>query len=73
MTALSPYEGEIGGPEPHLTIAAIDEGDRADDVAELARLELALLLPFQFDVDDVSLFVELGDGTWQESDTFGLG
>ena len=29
--------------------------------------ELAPLLPFRFAVDSVSLFEELGDGTWQES------
>ena len=68
-----PYEGEAGDPEPHLTIAAIGEGDSADQVAERARSELATLLPFRFAVDGVSLFEELGDGTWQESSRFRFG
>jgi len=68
-----PYEGEAGDPEPHLTIAAIGEGDSADHVAEIARSELAPLLPFRFTVNSVSLFEECADGAWQESCRFGLG
>jgi 2'-5' RNA ligase len=68
-----PYEGEGGEPEPHLTIAAIEEGDSADRVAKLADMEFAALLPFRFAVDGVSLFEELDNGTWQESCRFGLG
>ena len=68
-----PYEGEGGEPEPHLTIAAIDEGGSADRVADLARSELTTLLPFRFAVDGVSLIEERGDGTWRESFRFRLG
>ena len=71
--AFPPYEGEGGEPEPHLTIAAIDDGDSAGRIAEIARSELVPLLPFRFAVDSVSLFEELDDGTWQESVRFGLG
>jgi len=67
------YEGEAGDPEPHLTIAAINEGDSPDRVAAIARSELAPLLPFRFAVNGVSLFEERGDGTWQESCRFELG
>jgi 2'-5' RNA ligase len=71
--AYPPYEGAVGGPEPHLTIAAIDEAESTDRVVELARSELGALLPFRFVVGGVSLFEETGDGTWQESARFGLG
>ena len=70
---LPPYEGEGGQPEPHLTIAAIDDGDSAERVANVARPEFALLLPFRFVVDSVSLFEEQDDGMWQESARFKLG
>lgn len=66
-------DGERGDPVPHLTIAAIDAGDSADRVAELARAELALRLPFRFVVTGVSLLEEGGDGMWHELSQFGLG
>jgi 2'-5' RNA ligase len=68
-----PYAGEDIEPEPHLTIAAIDDGDSAELVANVARSEFAPLLPFRFAVDSVSLFEERDDGTWRESARFGLG
>lgn len=71
--AFPPYEGEAGEPEPHLTIAAIADGDDAGRVAEIAYSELAQLLPFRFVVDGVSLFEEQADATWLESARFPLG
>lgn len=68
-----PYEGEFSDPEPHLTIATIDEGDSVERVAELARIELGPSLPFRFAVTCVSLFEEQGDGKWQRADGFELG
>jgi 2'-5' RNA ligase len=73
-----PYEGKVGNPVPHLTIAAVGEGDdgtedRTDAIAELAQSELAGLLPLRFAVQSVSLFEERGDGMWQESSRFELG
>jgi hypothetical protein len=67
-----PYDGEGLEPEPHLTIAAIDNGDHAERVARIARLEFEAVLPFRFAVDSVALFEECPDGTWQESARFGL-
>jgi 2'-5' RNA ligase len=66
-------EAGRGDPVPHLTIAAIRPGDSADRVAELARSELAPLLPFTFTVSDVSLFEEGADGMWHELFRIGLG
>jgi 2'-5' RNA ligase len=68
-----PYAGEGLEPEPHLTIAAIDNGGSAEQVANVARAEFAALLPFRFTVEGVSLFEERDDGTWRESARFGLG
>jgi 2'-5' RNA ligase len=67
-----PYDGEDLEPEPHLTIAVIDDDDSAERVASIARVELAPALPFRFAVDSVALFEERDDGTWQESVRFGL-
>ena len=71
--AYPPYEGEGGEPEPHLTIAKIDEGDRAETIADIARTELGPSLPFSFPVSGVSLFEEQGDGTFRETTQFQLG
>ena len=71
--AFPPYDGEGGEPEPHLTIAAIEEGGDAGRVADIAHSELAQLLPFRFVVDGVSLFEEQADATWVESVRFPLG
>lgn len=71
--AFPPYEGEAGEPIPHLTIATVDGDARADELAALAAEELRPLLPFAFSVTHVSLFEELGDGTWHESRRFHLG
>lgn len=68
-----PYAGGGGEPEPHLTVAAIGEGRSLADVVDLARVELGTRLPFGFVVTGVSLFEELGDGTWSESERFPLG
>lgn len=71
--AFPPYEGEGGEPEPHLTVAKIDEGGSADQVAAVARAELGPLLPFAFSVTGVTLFEERSDGTFRESIRFALG
>lgn len=68
-----PYEGEAREPIPHLTIATVEGDARADELAALADDELRTSLPFAFSVTHVSLFEELGDGTWQESRRFPLG
>ena len=67
-----PYGGAFAEPEPHLTVAEIDEPDTEDAIAELARREFGPQLPFGFVVDAVSLIAEQGDGMWQESMRFGL-
>ena len=71
--AFPPYGGELGEPEPHLTIAAIGDGDDAGQIVEIARSELAALLPFRFTVTCVSLFEEQADGTFEQPATFRLG
>ena len=58
---------------PHLTIAEVGPGESVEHVAEQAERELGAGLPFGFTVDRVSLFEELADGTWQQSDSFELG
>ena len=67
-----PYDGEGLEPEPHLTIASVDDGDHAVRVSSIARAEFAAVLPFRFIVDGVALFEERQDGTWRESSRFGL-
>ncbi len=67
-----PYEDAGIEPEPHLTIAAVDDAAAAVEIAALADRELAPLLPFRFAVDRVALFVEQGDGTWRETTAFEL-
>ena len=71
--AFPPYEGALGDPEPHLTIAAIGDGDNADQIVEIARSELSPLLPFRFAVTCVSLFEEQADGTFEQPARFRLG
>ncbi len=71
--AFPPYEGAGGEPEPHLTIAAVGDGDDAEPVVTVARSELAPLLPFGFTVACVSLFEEQADGTFKEPVRFRLG
>ena len=71
--AFPPYEGAWGEPEPHLTIAAIGDGDDAEQIVEIARSELAALLPFRFAVTGVSLFEEQADGTFEQPAGFSLG
>ncbi len=68
-----PYEDASIGPEPHLTIAAVDRPEAAVELAALAGRELDAHLPFTFTVDGVSLFEERGDGTWREQVAFPLG
>ena len=68
-----PYGGKFTEPEPHLTVAEVDEPDSEDAIAELARMELGRQLPFGFVVDCVSLIAEQANGMWQESMRFGLG
>ena len=68
--AFPPYEGAGGEPEPHLTIAAIGDGDDAEQIAEIARSELSPLLPFRFAVTCVSLFEEQADGTFEQPARF---
>jgi len=68
-----PYEDAGIEPEPHLTIAAVDDAAAAVELAVLADRELGLRLPFRFTVDGVSLFDEQGDGTWRETTRFALG
>ena len=67
------HDLERGDPVPHLTIATVEPGDSAGRVAELARSELAPLLPFRFTVSDVALLEEGADGMWHELSRFGLG
>lgn len=67
-----PYEDTGIEPEPHLTIAAVDDAAAAVEIAALADRELARLLPFRFAVDCVALFEEGSDGTWHETTRFEL-
>jgi len=68
-----PYEGEGGKPEPHLTIAAVDDPARSESIAGIARAELEPRLPFRFTVDSVWLFEEQEDATWRMSIRYELG
>ena len=67
------HDLERGDPVPHLTIATVEPRDSADRVAELARSELAPLLPFRFAVSDAALLEQGADGMWHELSRFGLG
>lgn len=71
--AFPPYENAMGEPEPHLTIAAVGDGDDAEQIVEIARSEFAALLPFRFGVTCVSLFEEQADGTFEQPAGFLLG
>lgn len=71
--AFPPYGGAEGEPEPHLTIAAIGDGDDAEQIVEIARSELSPLLPFRFAVTCVSLVEEQADGTFDQPARFRLG
>ena len=68
-----PYGDAFAEPVPHLTIAEIGPGEGVVDVAQQAERELGAGLPFSFTVRRISLFEELADGTWQQSDSFELG
>ena len=68
-----PYESQDIEPEPHLTIAAVNDPLVAVELAALAENELGAGLPFRFEADGVSLFEEQGDGTWRETARFPLG
>jgi 2'-5' RNA ligase len=68
-----PYGDEFAEPAPHLTIAEVGPGGSVEHVAEQAERELGAGFPFSFTVQRISLFEELADGTWQQSDSFELG
>lgn len=68
-----PYESQDIEPEPHLTVAAVDDPLLAEELAALAESELRAGLPFRFEVDGVSLFEEQADGTWRETTRFPFG
>jgi len=70
--ALTKRRSRSGDPEPHLTIAAIGDGDDVERVASRARREFAAGLPLRFVVDCVALLEECNDGTWRESARFAL-
>jgi 2'-5' RNA ligase len=68
-----PYGDALAEPVPHLTIAEVGPDGSIEQVAEKAESALGRGLPFTFDLDRVDLFEELTDGTWRQSDSFGLG
>lgn len=68
-----PYGDALAEPVPHLTIAEVGRGGSVEHVAEQAERALGAGLPFSFTVQRISLFEELADGTWQQSDSFELG
>ena len=68
-----PYGDAFAEPVPHLTIAEVGPDWSIEQVTEEAESALGPGLPFAFDVDRIGLFEELTDGTWQQSDSFGLG
>jgi 2'-5' RNA ligase len=66
-----PYEGTIGEPVPHLTVAettpAMFSAVHAEVVAKVEPL-----LPITFDVGDVALFGATDEGRWVDLERFPL-
>jgi 2'-5' RNA ligase len=70
---LPPYGDAFAEPVPHLTIGEIGPDENVEQLSEQAERELGAGLPFDFAVRRISLFEELADGRWQQSDSFELG
>ena len=70
---LPPYGGAFADPPPHATLAPVEDGENADEVARRVAEKVAGLLPFRCRVDDVSLLEEYEPDRWREVQSFALG
>jgi 2'-5' RNA ligase len=67
-----PYDGEIAEPEPHATLAELEQGDSLEDVVNGIRARAESLFPIACDVRDVALLEEYEPDRWRERCRFPL-
>jgi len=68
-----PYEGEFSDPVPHATVAVVQEGEDAEEIAQKVAARLFSLWPLRCIARDVSLLEEYEHGRWREARSFALG